>query len=349
MRILIAYLLCTSFVHAAKPTILHFKASWCGPCQVFNQDCQRSKTMLREFNRRYLVTPAIDVDRSPDKARQYGITSVPAWVIVDNGRVIGRVIGYAGKTVNARETDLFQRLDAANVPLPELTPPREIPRPATPPVRDELTDVLKANEALRQQYEQQSEARRLIEAEEARQRQRVRSLEELRDRLIAESRRQQERESLPSAPPHRAEDVTGKPDEAEEAKTGFFRSAFRHGVQIALAGGLTAAQAEVAVPLLGLGGPVGAAALVGWKLLQYRRRRKDQQPEQRTTQRTVVVDSPTPQPKRQLETQIVNVESDSYQRAHETARQHIARRYPGSQEVLEAELSLTKQFLAGQV
>lgn len=61
-----------------------------------------------------------------------------------------------------------------------------------------------------------------------------------------------------------------------------------------------------------------------------------------------VVDAPTPPARHRVDTHFVNVESDNYQRAHEQARAEVARRYPGSQEILEAELSLTRQFLAGQ-
>ncbi len=68
---------------------------------------------------------------------------------------------------------------------------------------------------------------------------------------------------------------------------------------------------------------------------------------QRTVDRkTVVVDGPTSTHK-ESHTEFVNVESNHYQRAHELARQHIVRRYPGSQEIIEAELHLTRQFAAG--
>jgi hypothetical protein len=67
-----------------------------------------------------------------------------------------------------------------------------------------------------------------------------------------------------------------------------------------------------------------------------------------STEDHYVVDAPTPPIRRRTDTRFVDVESDNYQRAHEHARAEIARRYPGSQEILEAELSLTEQFLAGQ-
>lgn len=63
--------------------------------------------------------------------------------------------------------------------------------------------------------------------------------------------------------------------------------------------------------------------------------------------RTHVVDAPQPKERWRIDSQFINVESDHYQRAHEQARQQIARRYPGAQEILEAELDLTRQFAAG--
>lgn len=66
-----------------------------------------------------------------------------------------------------------------------------------------------------------------------------------------------------------------------------------------------------------------------------------------SVERTIVVDSPpTPQTHR-IDSQFVNVESDHYRRAHEMARQQLARKYPGSQDILEAEQSLIHQFMAG--
>lgn len=44
----------------------------------------------------------------------------------------------------------------------------------------------------------------------------------------------------------------------------------------------------------------------------------------------------------------VNVDNGFYARAHDEARRVMGKRYPGSQEILEAELSLVQQFLSGQ-
>lgn len=64
-------------------------------------------------------------------------------------------------------------------------------------------------------------------------------------------------------------------------------------------------------------------------------------------ERTVTVDAKRPTERHWFSTEFINVESDHYQRAHERARQEVVHRYPGSQEILEAELSLTRQYAAG--
>jgi hypothetical protein len=62
---------------------------------------------------------------------------------------------------------------------------------------------------------------------------------------------------------------------------------------------------------------------------------------------TYVVDSPPLPGTHRIDTQFIQVESDHYQRAHEKARQEIVRKYPGAQGIVDAELSLTRQFAAG--
>ncbi|KKN49372.1 hypothetical protein LCGC14_0643480 [marine sediment metagenome] len=106
----------------------------------------------------------------------------------------------------------------------------------------------------------------------------------------------------------------------------------------------------------------GAASATGvgipvWAVMAYRgaravrRIRKTQTahsppPLPPDVENTIVVDTPRAPEKHWINSEFINVESDHYQRAHERARQDIARRYPGSQEILEAELSLTRQWAA---
>lgn len=103
----------------------------------------------------------------------------------------------------------------------------------------------------------------------------------------------------------------------------------------------------VAAGATGVGLPAwGLFALNAARRLRNRRREEEGHTE--AAQHTNVVDAPNAPIRTRTNTQFVNVESDKYQRAHEWARQEIVRRYPGSQEMLEAELSLTRQAMSGQ-
>jgi len=62
----------------------------------------------------------------------------------------------------------------------------------------------------------------------------------------------------------------------------------------------------------------------------------------------VVVDSPIPPQRTMPETHYVPIEKDSYAKAHQWAREHVARKYPGAAEMLQALESLIKQYLAGR-
>lgn len=66
------------------------------------------------------------------------------------------------------------------------------------------------------------------------------------------------------------------------------------------------------------------------------------------TETRYIVDGPSLPARHTIESRLVHAPVDRYEVAHEQAREHIFRRYPGSQEILEAEKNLTKQFLAGE-
>lgn len=125
--------------------------------------------------------------------------------------------------------------------------------------------------------------------------------------------------------------------------------------------------------IVGASGGTGAAALAGWQVLStIRRKRKEGRENDRQHSQPQVslpsslappssADCPFDNVETALNSTItnrlpqsapplewVNADSSFYARAHDEARRQIGRRYPGAQEVLEAELSLVRQFLAGQ-
>jgi hypothetical protein len=117
---------------------------------------------------------------------------------------------------------------------------------------------------------------------------------------------------------------------------------------------------KLAVGALGLSGPVAAAIVlagaVGGRRIKSRLRRLETNigifgtGSRRTTPqpRPIAVDSPPPAQRTVPETHYVPVEQDSFAKAHQWASEHVARKYPGATEVLQAQDSLIKQYLAAK-
>jgi thioredoxin 1 len=71
------------------PVLLEFGAEWCGPCKTVAPEL----LALSEDLRGKLKVVTIDIDKSPMLARQFGVQSVPAFVVMDKGRPLGGKVG----------------------------------------------------------------------------------------------------------------------------------------------------------------------------------------------------------------------------------------------------------------
>lgn len=66
--------------------LLDFSAEWCGPCR------QMAPIVARLEREGYPVRQ-VDVDQEPRLAKQFGIQGIPAFVLVQDGREVDRVVG----------------------------------------------------------------------------------------------------------------------------------------------------------------------------------------------------------------------------------------------------------------
>jgi hypothetical protein len=116
---------------------------------------------------------------------------------------------------------------------------------------------------------------------------------------------------------------------------------------------------KYAVGALGLSGPLAAAVIIAGGLFGRRLGTRIKRLEavirptlnsQHSTINSVpiAVDSPPPPQRTVPETHYVPIEKDSFAKAHQWASEHVARKYPGAAEVLQAQDSLIKQFLAAK-
>jgi thioredoxin len=71
------------------PVLVEFSAEWCGPCKVVAPELEALAHELK--GKCKIVT--IDIDKSPNIARQLGVQSVPTFVVFQEGRPVGGRVG----------------------------------------------------------------------------------------------------------------------------------------------------------------------------------------------------------------------------------------------------------------
>ena len=71
------------------PVLVEFSAEWCAPCKLVAPELAALSAELGDKAK--IVT--IDIDRSPNLARQIGVQSVPTFVVFHQGRPAGGKVG----------------------------------------------------------------------------------------------------------------------------------------------------------------------------------------------------------------------------------------------------------------
>lgn len=80
-------------IFLAMIQLLDFWAPWCGPCQMMKPVVEELEKELKgkvEFIQ-------INVDEDQAKAAQYGVMSIPTFVVLKDGQEVGRKIGFIPK------------------------------------------------------------------------------------------------------------------------------------------------------------------------------------------------------------------------------------------------------------
>ncbi|PCH83511.1 MAG: thioredoxin [Planctomycetota bacterium] len=72
-----------------QPVLVDFWATWCGPCKAMSPAIDK---LVEEMAGQVKVVK-VDIDSNPSVASQFGVMSIPSFIVFKGGAEVGRKMG----------------------------------------------------------------------------------------------------------------------------------------------------------------------------------------------------------------------------------------------------------------